>query len=257
MRESSVQFGPPPISPRITAMYWTNPRHGQRGASVRVVVGSSIVVVNFKTYETAQGLSAEELAKIMSRIEAPARLVASVSAFDLAAVVQAAPGLEVWCQHLDPVGFGSNTGWLNPATAIERGASGTLINHAEHKVSIEHVAMLLDQVPEWFDVCACAADIKEARALSALCPTFVAVEPPELIGGDVSVTSADPAVVSGTAEAVRDVSEGVGVLCGAGVKTGLDVSKAIDLGTSGVLLASGVTMAEDPGAALQDLVSQL
>ena len=117
--------------------------------------------------------------------------------------------------------------------------------------------MLLDQVPEGFDVCACAADIEEARALSALCPNFVAVEPPELIGGEVSVTSADPAVVSGTAEAVREVSEGVGVLCGAGVKTGLDVSKAIGLGTSGVLLASGVTMAEDPVAALGDLVSQL
>ncbi len=225
--------------------------------SVRRIVGESIIVVNFKTYQTAQGASAEELAKAMAEIETSVRLVASVSAFDLAAVVQAAPDLEVWCQHLDPVGFGSNTGWLSPSTAMERGASGTLINHAEHKVSIEHVAMLLDQVPEGFEVCACAADIEEARALSALCPTFVAVEPPELIGGDVSVTSADPAVVSGTAEAVREVSEGVGVLCGAGVKTGLDVSKAIELGTAGVLLASGVTKAEDPVSALEDLVSKI
>ena len=144
-------------------------RYGQRGVSVRRIVGESIIVVNFKTYQTAQGASAEELAKAMAGIETSARLVASVSAFDLAAVVQAAPDLEVWCQHLDPVGFGSNTGWLSPSTAMERGASGTLINHAEHKVSIEHVAMLLDQVPEGFEVCACAADIEEARALSALC----------------------------------------------------------------------------------------
>jgi len=220
-------------------------------------MSDSLIVVNFKTYQTAHGASAEDLARAMGSIDTEARMIAAVSAFDLSAVIAAAPGLEVWCQHLDPVGFGSNTGWLNPATAIERGASGTLINHAEHKVSIEHVAMLLDQVPEGFDVCACAADIEEARALSALCPNFVAVEPPELIGGEVSVTSADPAVVSGTAEAVREVSEGVGVLCGAGVKTGLDVSKAIGLGTSGVLLASGVTMAEDPVAALGDIVSQL
>lgn len=216
-----------------------------------------LVVVNFKTYQTAHGASAESLAQAISSIEAEARMIAVVSAFDLSAVVSAAPDLEVWCQHLDPVGFGSNTGWLHPATAIERGASGTLVNHAEHKVSLEHVAMLLEQVPEGFEVCACAVDVKEAIALAALEPHFVAVEPPELIGGDVSVTSADPEIVSGTARAVRDVSASVGILCGAGVKSGFDVSKAIELGTSGVLLASGVTKSADPVASLKDLTSML
>jgi len=216
-----------------------------------------LVVVNFKTYQTAHGASAEELALAISGIETNARMIAAVSALDLAAVVAAAPDLEVWCQHLDPVGFGSNTGWLHPDTAVERGATGTLINHAEHKVSIEHVAMLLDQVPEDFEVCACAADIDEAQALAALGPTYVAVEPPELIGGDISVTSADPGIVSGTVAAVREVTDEVGILCGAGVKSGADVATAMELGTTGVLLASGVTKADDPGAALDDLVSML
>ena len=216
-----------------------------------------LVVVNFKTYQTAHGASAEELALAMSGIETDARMIAAVSALDLAAVVAAAPDLEVWCQHLDPVGFGSNTGWLHPETAIERGATGTLINHAEHKVSIEHVAMLLDQVPEGFEVCACAADIDEAMAMAALVPNYVAVEPPELIGGDTSVTNADPDIVSDTAAAVREVSDEVGILCGAGVKTGADVAKAIELGTTGVLLASGVTKADDPAAALSGLISEL
>jgi triosephosphate isomerase len=99
--------------------------------------------------------------------------------------------------------------------------------------------------------------VEEAMALAALEPDFVAVEPPELIGGDISVTSADPEIVSGTAQAVKDVSGNVGILCGAGVKTGSDVSKAIDLGTSGVLLASGVTKSDDPSMALNDLVSLL
>ena len=216
-----------------------------------------LVVVNFKTYQTAHGASAEELALAMSGIETDARMIAAVSALDLAAVVAAAPDLEVWTQHLDPVGFGSNTGWLHPDTAVERGATGTLINHAEHKVSIEHVAMLLDQVPEDFCVCACAADIDEAQALAALGPTYVAVEPPELIGGDISVTSADPGIVSGTVAAVREVTDEVGILCGAGVKSGADVATAMELGTTGVLLASGVTKADDPRAALDDLVSML
>ena len=216
-----------------------------------------LVVVNFKTYESAHGIAAEELALIMERIETGARMIAVVSAFDLSAVVSAAPNLEVWTQHLDPINFGSNTGWLHPETAIQRGAKGTLINHAEHKVSIEHIAMLLDNVPEGFTICACAADIDEARALSALQPDYVAVEPPELIGGEISVTTADPEIVSGTARAIREISEDVGILCGAGVKNGQDVLKAIELGTSGVLLASGVTKVKDAVAALNDLVSEL
>lgn len=242
---------------RAGTRYWTNPQHGQRVLSTRGTMSESLVVVNFKTYETAQGGSAEDLARLMAGIESNARIIAVVSAFDLSAVVNAAPELEVWCQHLDPVGFGSNTGWLNPSTAMERGATGTLINHAEHKVSLEHVAMLLDQVPSEFEVCACAADIVEARSLAALGPDYVAVEPPELIGGSVSVTSADPEIVRGAASAVKEVSSEVGILCGAGVKTGNDVAAAIDLGTSGVLLASGVTKSIDPRLSLEDLVGIL
>ena len=220
-------------------------------------MSGQLVVVNFKTYESAHGVAAEELALIMGQIETDARMIAVVSAFDLSAVVSVAPNLEIWTQHLDPINFGSNTGWLHPETAIQRGAKGTLINHAEHKVSIEHIAMLLDSVPEGFTVCACAADIEEARALSALQPDYIAVEPPGLIGGEISVTTADPEIVSGTARAIREISEDVGILCGAGVKNGKDVIKAIELGTSGVLLASGVTKVRDAKSALEDLVSKL
>ena len=219
-----------------------------------------LIVVNFKTYESAHGLAAVELARAMEVVNTEvetAELVAVVSAFDLASVIAAAPTLGVWTQHLDPVGFGSNTGWLHPSTAIQHGATGTIINHAEHKVSIEHVKELISQLPTDFPVCACAADLDEAKALAALSPTMIAVEPPELIGGDISVTSADPAIVSDTVSLVNSVNPQVVTLCGAGVKNGQDVSTAIELGTSGVLLASGVTKAENPLSVLRDLVSSL
>ena len=219
-----------------------------------------LIVVNFKTYSSAHGANAEMLAKFMAEADAAcdsADFVAVVSAFDLASVKSAAPNLQVWTQHLDPVGFGSNTGWLHPETAIERGATGTIINHAEHKVSIDHVKNLLAQLPDGFPVCACAADLDEAKALASLSPTMIAVEPPELIGGDISVTSADPEIVSGTANLVKSVNPDVRVLCGAGVKNGEDVAMAIQLGTEGVLLASGVTKANDPQGILADLVSRL
>tara|TARA_B100000424_G_scaffold147444_1_gene112384 strand:+ start:3507 stop:4166 length:660 start_codon:yes stop_codon:yes gene_type:complete len=215
-----------------------------------------LIVVNFKTYSTAMAESAEELGKHMSSIQSNARMVAVASAFDLSSV-SSINGLEVWSQHLDPVGQGSHTGWLEPQTAIARGASGTIINHAEHKVPIEHVMSLMEMLPDGFPVCACAADVDEARALAEIGPTFIAVEPPELIGGDISVTTADPSIVSDTVAAVKEVNPKVRVLCGAGVKNGQDVATAIDLGAEGVLLASGVTKANDVIAVLNDLVSQI
>lgn len=213
-----------------------------------------LIVVNFKTYSTALAEHAETLGKLMANVETNARMVAVTSAFDLSRV-SAISGLEVWAQHLDPVGQGSHTGWLEPQTAIARGASGTIINHAEHKVSIDHVRDLMAMLPDGFPICACAADVAEARALAELGPTFIAVEPPELIGGDISVTTADPAIVSDTVAAVKEVNPNVRVLCGAGVKNGQDVATAISLGAEGVLLASGVTKANDIPAVLKDLVS--
>ena len=76
------------------------------------------------------------------------------------------------------------------------------------------------------------------------------------IGGDISVTTADPAIVSDTVAAVKEVNPEVRVLCGAGVKNGQDVATAIELGAEGVLLASGVTKAGDVPGVLRDLVSR-
>ena len=217
-----------------------------------------LIVVNFKTYATAMGQKAVDLAQAMERASKDhVRMIAVVSAFDLHAVKQAAPSLEVWSQHLDPVGQGSFKGWLQPINAIERGAQGTIINHAEHKVDIEHVQQLMQQLPDEFPMCACAADVDEAHQLAELGPSFIAVEPPELIGGDISVTTADPAIVSDTVNAVRAINPQVRVLCGAGVKDGKDVKTAVELGAHGVLLASGVTKASDVDAVLADLVAGL
>lgn len=217
-----------------------------------------LVVVNHKTYETAQADAAVELAKAIRNAQRQGvHMISAVSAFDLSAVVTGSPGLTVWSQHLDPVGFGSNTGHLAPATAIARGAVGSLLNHSECRVSFEHIENVLSMVPDDFTICVCAATVEEATRIASLDPDFIAIEPPELIGGDISVTTADPAIVSDTVAAVHAVNPEVRVLCGAGVKNGDDVAAAIDLGAHGVLLASGVTKASNPTAVLQDLIQSL
>ncbi len=120
-------------------------RSFQKGGPKSGTMDAPLIVVNFKTYSTAMANAAEELGQKMASVITDARMVAVASAFDLSSV-SSIKGLEVWSQHLDPVGQGSHTGWLEPETAIARGATGTIINHAEHKVSIEHVSALMESL---------------------------------------------------------------------------------------------------------------
>ena len=218
-----------------------------------------LICVNFKIHPQAFGGGAEKLAIIMAKVakEFDVRLVAAVSAFDLSPIVSKIEGIEVWTQHLDAIDTGSHTGSLQPKNAFFHGAKGTLLNHAENQVSLETIEKTLDLIPDDMITCVCAADVEQARAIAAFGPNMIAVEPPELIGGDISVTTADPDIIKNTVEAVKSVNPNVDVLTGAGVKNGDDVKMAIKLGTVGVLLASGVTKSEDPESVLRDLCSSL
>ncbi|MFC1742189.1 triose-phosphate isomerase, partial [Nanoarchaeota archaeon] len=100
----------------------------------------------------------------------------------------------------------------------------------------------------------CAPSAKSSEAIAAFAPDFVAVEPPELIGGDISVSKAHPELITDTVNLVHKVDERVPVLCGAGIKDHEDVRIAMKLGCEGILVASGITKAKDPEAALLDLI---
>jgi len=135
------------------------------------------------------------------------------------------------------------------------GAVGTLVNHSEHRLQQQEVSQLVVACRKLgLITCVCADTALNSGLLAAFGPDMVAVEPPELIGGDISVTEARPEVVSEAVAAVRRVDANIPVLCGAGVKSGKDVRKALELGAKGVLLASGVVKAKDPRKALEDLV---
>lgn len=167
-------------------------------------------------------------------------------------------GVRLFAQHVDGTPPGAGTGWVTAEAVRAAGATGTLLNHAEHKLPHEPLRAAFARAREaGLATLLCADSQAETEALALLAPTYLAVEPPELIGGDVSVTSADPRIVSAAADAVRRLSPRTLPLCGAGVKTGRDVAAALELGAHGVLLASGVVKAPDPLAALRDLCAGL
>jgi triosephosphate isomerase len=164
-------------------------------------------------------------------------------------------GVETWAQHVSPTGHGSNTGSTLAEATADAGANGTLLNHSERRLTLANIDESLTAAERAsLDTVVCANTPEQIAAVSALGPDAVAVEPPELIGTGTPVSQADPDIVRDAVAAAERVDPDVDVYCGAGISTGDDVAAADDLGADGVLLASGVAKADDPQAALKDLV---
>ena len=217
------------------------------------------IVLNVKTYDEATWLKALEIAKLMDKIskETCTSMGIAVQATDISLCAKNV-SIPVFAEHIDPVKPGSHTGWTLPEAIKAAGAVGTLINHSEHRLKLADIDVCITRAKELeLDHIVCSNNIDTSKAIAAFSPNFIAVEPPELIGGDISVTSADPGIVSGSVDAVRKIDKKVKVLCGAGVKNGKDVAKAIELGSDGVLLASGIVKAKDKEKVIRDLASGL
>ena len=221
--------------------------------------GLPIIIVNLKTYEQGYGADGFELCKIMEEIslEHNVNLAAAVSAIDL---IDYSDNLKIpiFAQHVDGVTYGSNTGSILPEAVKYSGAVGTLVNHAECQMSWEEIEKTINRCKELgLSTVLCTADLESSEKGSHLNPDMIAVEPPELIGGDISVSTAKPEIISDTVEIVKEINSDISVLCGAGVKNQEDVSKAITLGSEGILLASGVVKSSEPRKVLLDLIKGL
>jgi len=226
---------------------------------IQMSVKDPAVIVNFKVYSEIEGEKSLSLAEICNRVadESGANIIVCPPMVELSYVADQVE-IPVFSQNVDPRKPGSGTGFTTPSLVKATGAAGTLINHSEHKQPADDVGACVQMCKDLgLTTCVCADTVDIAADLARFSPYYIAVEPPELIGGDISVTSANPAVVSGTVDAVKTVDKGIKVLCGAGVKNGGDVKAAIDLGAEGVLLASGVVKAKDPESVIRDLIRDI
>jgi triosephosphate isomerase len=213
-----------------------------------------IVIVNFKAAEHAVGDAALTLARVCERValEEKAAVAIAVQPTDLHSIASIVRRIPVLAQHVDPVGYGAHTGAMPAVIVKQAGAVGTLLNHSERRLKLPVLAKSIQAAHEaglW--VCACARDVNEARKIAKLNPDMIAVEPPKLIGGEVSVSTASPGVIKQATSAVKRMP----VLVGAGVKSGQDVRIALKLGAKGVLVASHVTNADNPAKVLRDLIA--
>lgn len=211
----------------------------------------TLYVINFKAYSETIGERGLRVAKELENFskEAGAEIMVAVQPTDIR-MISREVSIPVLAQSFDPVEPGARTGHLTLNAAVDAGVRGTLLNHSEHRIPVELIETGIKMAKNAGKlVIVCARDAHEVKELSQLGPDYIAIEPPELIGGDVCVCNARPEVISDSV----NVSE-VPVLAGAGIKTSEDVKKSLELGAVGVLVASGIAKAGDVRKAIEGLV---
>jgi len=216
-----------------------------------------IIALNLKVYNESLGAKGAELCRHASEVSllTGVRIIVAPQAVDLREACQICS--DVFAQHVDAVEQGAFTGTTTVEAIKAAGCKGSLVNHSEHRIPEEQIAEIIARLRvAGLESMLCTKDAEESARLAKYEPTFIAVEPPELIGSGISVSTARPEVVSGTVEAVAKVNA-TPVLCGAGVSNAADVKKAVELGAKGVLLASAYVRAKDPKALLTKMAESI
>ena len=204
-----------------------------------------LVVINFKTYK--QGAGVLKLAKIIEGVDK--RILVGVQACDIEEISHKTK-LKVFCQHVDWQKLGKGTGFVLPEAVKVDGAVGVFLNHSEHKLKWRVLKKTIKRCRGvGLRVLIFVSGLKEAKRVKRLKPDYLVVEPPELVGGKVSVSKAKPEMISDVAKKL-----GCNFLIGAGVKNSEDVRIAMKLGASGVAVSSGVVKAKNPGKVLRELL---
>ncbi|GAB7015986.1 triose-phosphate isomerase [Methanogenium cariaci] len=215
------------------------------------------ILINLKSYTEGFGHNAQRIAQSAERIayENDVRIGLAPGYMDIHPL-HVHNSLPVFAQHIDGVTPGAHTGHIVAEAVKAAGATGTLINHAERRLTLADIeASNRLARTAGLETVICTNNVATSGAAAFFNPDYIAIEPPELIGSGISVSKADPEIIENSVAAVHSVNATVKVLTGAGITTGECVRTALDLGTDGVLLASGVVKAKDPEAVLRDLVS--
>ena len=215
-----------------------------------------ILIVNLKTYIDSLD-DAIAVAGIVEKVskDTGVNIVLCPSHISLQEISKIVP---TFAQSIDPIEHGAHTGHVLAHEVKKAGALGTLINHSEHRISFDDIKKCIEICKKVGLIsCVCAHSEEDVEKIARLRPDIILAEPPELIGGDISVTTVNPDIVKNSVRIVKNISPNTKVLCGAGVKSGDDVRKAIELGADGVGVASGIVKARDIEAAMRDIAGGL
>jgi len=210
-------------------------------------------IINCKNYEEIAGEKIIKLAKIAEKISKKYKIKIAIAPPHHLIPLITKFGIIVLAQHLDDKKVGSTTGFMIPEIIKKSKIDGSIINHSEHRITENEIKNLVKRLKKLkLKTIVCVKNVSEAKKYAKINPTFIAIEPPELIGTGRAISTEKPQLITNSIDAVQSAKNSTKLLCGAGIVSAEDVSRAVELGSKGILVASGVIKAKNWESVLSD-----
>ena len=207
---------------------------------------NKMFIINCKNYDEISGEKIIKLAKISEKISRKYKIAIAIAPPHHLIPLITKFKITVLAQHLDDAKVGSTTGYMIPEIIKKSKVNGTLINHSEHRISSKEITNLVKRLKKLkMKTVVCVKNVREAGKYAKLNPTYIAIEPPELIGTGRAISNEQPELITKSLLTVKKAKNSTKLLCGAGIVTSKDVARAKELGSKGILVASGIVKAKN------------
>ena len=215
----------------------------------------ALIIINFKTYQESYGKKSLGLAKKISKARSNGYEIAISPSLLTTKEIIDKTNLIVYSQHTDHVNLGPHTGRIPAKELKQIGARGTILNHSERKIPLRFLKEIIESCKKnKLKTVVCASTLSEIKKIAQMHPNYIAYEPKELIGGNVSVTESNPDIIVKAIELVSQISPRTKILCGAGIHSKEDLGHALLLGTNGVLIGHAASKSKDPKKFLESIL---
>ncbi|MFH7904040.1 MAG: triose-phosphate isomerase [Candidatus Aenigmatarchaeota archaeon] len=202
-----------------------------------------IVALNFKAYKELMGNNALKVIRKIDKKFRKIKVIAIVNPADVSLVANLKRRYLKLYTSLNKYAetYGSFTGHIPLDYLKEVNFDGILLNHYENRISYEEISKFVNYSKKTrLETMVCVKDLKEAKVIDKLNPTYIAYEVPELIGSGKAISKYKAESLKEFVKIVKNIP-----ICGAGISEAIDVKIAKDLGTKGVLIASAFAKSKD------------
>jgi triosephosphate isomerase len=185
------------------------------------------------------------------------RIIITPQYVDIPMLAHETEHILVFAQHMDSLNVGRGVGSVLPEAIKEAGALGTLLNHAEKKLTlteIEHAVQRADRVG--LATMVCADNAEEAVEVARRGPNIILAEAPNLIEAGKRAMG-DQLEINQVNQRIWEINPDILVLHGGGISTGEDVYNIVKWGAQATGSTSGVILAEDPFKRLEEMISAM
>ena len=161
--------------------------------------------------------------------------------------------IHVYAQHMDSIPVGKGMGRTLGEAVKAAGAVGVMLNHAEHKLTLEEIEKAIKRADELgLATMVCADRVEEVKQIAALGPNILVAEPTELIG---TGKPADEEYVREVIEVIAKINPDVLPFPSAGISKGEDCYNIIKCGSAASGCSSAIAKAENPLALAEEMIS--